>query len=139
MVCLLASVWVYLIWGINDMSDVLPFRSYSSLIDHSYFKHTLYASYSILRRISYLPNLSPPRNMAQNYFAATISKLFVTLVNEESFITWCGHMIKSCKNNGSTISSFLSRTHQSCVFCCTFKNSSEFLILVHFCKLCLQS
>lgn len=65
MVYLLVSVWVYLIWGINDMSDVLPFRSYSSLIDHSYFKHTLYASYSILRRISYLPNLSPPRNMAQ--------------------------------------------------------------------------
>ena len=59
MVYLLASVWVYVIWGINDMSDVLPFRSYSSLIDHSYFKHTLYASYSILRRISYLPNLPP--------------------------------------------------------------------------------
>ena len=81
------------------MTVVLPFRSYSSLIDHSCFKN---ASYLTLRRISLnfnlsgLFNISPPSKYGTN-FAAIISKLFLTLTNEESFITWFIHMIKSCK------------------------------------------
>ena len=62
-------------WGINVMTVVLPFRSYSYLIYHSCFKNashfTLRIAFNFADKISLnfnlslLSNLSPPRNMAQ--------------------------------------------------------------------------
>ena len=53
-------------------------------------------------------------------FAAIISKLFLTLANEEYLTTWFIHMIKSCITTGVPFSSF------------HFKSSSEFFLLLRF-------
>ena len=63
------NLLVFCNWGINVMTIVLPFRSYSSLIDHSCFKKCIAfnfaGKFSLNLNLSCLSNLSPPRNMAQ--------------------------------------------------------------------------
>ena len=56
-------------WGINVVTVVLLFRSYSSLIEHSCFKKCITfnftGKFSLNFNLSCLSKLSPPQNMAQ--------------------------------------------------------------------------
>ena len=103
-------------WGI--MTVVLPFRTLWPLYSlfRSCITFNFAEKFSLNFNLSCLSNLFPPSKYGTN-FAAIISKLFLTLVNEEHFITRVFiQMTKPYKLMGVLFPRSFSRAPQSSWF-----------------------
>jgi hypothetical protein len=115
------------------MTVLLLRRPHSSFIDHSCLQCIVCIALSEVWESIFLnlSHISPPPNMVWT-FLPQFRKLFRTLVNEKTLITYFIHMITSCK-----IKLFLS-LYESTFILFHFNNSTESSYYQYFCKSCLH-
>ena len=110
------------------MTVVLPFRLYSSLIDHSCFKNASHLtlrgnSLKILIFLVFLIFL--PLEIWHKLCCHNFETIFLHLWTRSISLLELYSYDQFIQNNGSTISSFLFKSSSEFLICCTFKNSSS--------------